>query len=30
VVMDYYLLGKLPEEEAAKPVDQIDEEGEHD
>ena len=30
VVMDYYLLGKLPEEEAAKPVDQIDEEDEHD
>jgi penicillin-binding protein 2 len=30
LVMDYYLLGKLPEEEAAKPVDQIDEEGEHD
>jgi penicillin-binding protein 2 len=30
VVMDYYLLGTLPEEEAAKPVDQIDEEGEHD
>ena len=26
LVMDYYLLGKLPEEEAAKPVDQIDEE----
>ncbi|PTR15541.1 MULTISPECIES: penicillin-binding protein 2 [unclassified Nitrosospira] len=30
VVMDYYLLGKLPEAEAAKPVAQTDEEGEHD
>lgn len=30
LVMDYYLLGKLPEEEAAKPVAQTDEEGEHD
>jgi penicillin-binding protein 2 len=30
VVMDYYLLGKVPEAEAAKPVAQTDEEGEHD
>lgn len=30
LVMDYYLLGKLPEEETAIPVDQADEEGEHD
>ncbi|SFN66139.1 penicillin-binding protein 2 [Nitrosospira briensis] len=30
LVMDYYLLGKLPEEAAALPVDQEDEEGEHD
>jgi penicillin-binding protein 2 len=30
LVMDYYLLGKLPEEAAAMPVDQEDEEGEHD
>jgi penicillin-binding protein 2 len=26
VVMDYYLLGKLPKEAAAQPVDQVDEE----
>ena len=30
LVMDYYLLGKLPEEPAAETVDQKDEEGEHD
>jgi penicillin-binding protein 2 len=30
LVMDYYLLGKLPEEPAAETVDQKDEEEEHD
>src|SRR5687768_912229 len=30
LVMDYYLLGKLPEEPAAPAVEQVNEEGEHD